>query len=596
MWRAHRGWTVIGLATAVVGGLLPNLMIVASGFLVGALPGAVRDGFDSAAGRRALLGLVLFGAASVTNAVVRAGFRLSIHQLSANYVPYVEDLLARATLAPDGVDRLEDPEVAGRISAVAEASRENFHLCGVDAFLNIVQTRATGLVSAGLLLAFHWWAPLVILVGLAVANWTYNRWVDVVFTDLFTLTSTDRRRAEYLRGLAVEPAAAKEIRVFGLADWVIHRFSATWLTAMRGAWQTRRRTSWPMVGGLVTLLAANVLVVGVLAAQAYGGDVSLGRITVFLQAVAQMAWYLGLVGNMGWVVGRAARTIQQIHRLGDDLIGGIGADGPMPPPATASTPAPAGPAAVSLRGLRFGYPGRPGLTLDGLTLDIPASQSVAVVGENGAGKSTLIKLLCGLYRPSAGGITIDGRQPVGVDLELVRRRVAVIFQDFLHYELPLRDNVGFGNLAGIADQQRLEQAMAAAGGTALAADVGWDTVLSAAYDGGTDLSGGQWQRVALARALAALDAGAGLLILDEPTAALDARAEVELFDRFLSVTAGVTTILVSHRLSSVRRADRIVVLADGHLVEDGSHAELMAAGGRYARMFTLQAERFTDHA
>jgi ATP-binding cassette subfamily B protein len=195
-------------------------------------------------------------------------------------------------------------------------------------------------------------------------------------------------------------------------------------------------------------------------------------------------------------------------------------------------------------------------------------------------------------------VRIDGDDPA-VE-EAARRRVAVIFQDFVRYQLPLADNIGFGALSRRGDPDVLARALADAGGTDLVdrLDRGWETVLSPEYAGGTDLSGGQWQRVALARALAALSAGAGVLVLDEPTAALDVRAEAALFDRFLDVTRGVTTVLVSHRLSSVRHADRIVVIGDAgdgttRVVEDGTHADLLAGGGVYAHMFTLQATRFT---
>jgi ATP-binding cassette subfamily B protein len=215
---------------------------------------------------------------------------------------------------------------------------------------------------------------------------------------------------------------------------------------------------------------------------------------------------------------------------------------------------------------------------------------------NGVGKSTLIKLLCGLYRPDSGTVTVDGRDP-GTD-DAVRRRVAVIFQDFVRYQLSLRDNVAMALLG--ADRPADEiQASAARALRAAAGDeilhrlpAGWSTVLDPGYRGGTDLSGGQWQRVALARALTAVQAGAGVLVLDEPTAALDVRAEAEIFGRFLEVTAGVTSILVSHRLSSVRHADRIVVLGPAGVVEDGSHEELLGSGGPYAEMFAMQASRF----
>jgi ATP-binding cassette subfamily B protein len=249
---------------------------------------------------------------------------------------------------------------------------------------------------------------------------------------------------------------------------------------------------------------------------------------------------------------------------------------------------------VRLEKVTFTYRGRERPTLDGLELEIPAGQSLAIVGENGAGKSTLIKLLCGLYEPDAGRIVLDG----GATPLESRGRIAVIFQDFVRYPLTLRENVGFGHAARMNDDAALEAALRDAGGAHLFAALphGWSTVLSRELTGGAELSGGQWQRVALARALAAVRGGAGLLILDEPTAALDVRAETELFARFLEVTRGITTVLVSHRLSSVRHADRIVVIDEGRVAEDGTHDALLRAGGRYARMYALQAERFAGVA
>jgi ATP-binding cassette subfamily B protein len=254
-------------------------------------------------------------------------------------------------------------------------------------------------------------------------------------------------------------------------------------------------------------------------------------------------------------------------------------------------------ATIDLRAVTFTYPTRDEPAFHDLTRQIPAGQSVGVVGVNGAGKSTLIKLLCGLYPPDRGTVRVDGRDPA-VD-PTARSRVAVIFQDFVRYHLSLRDNVGFGARTRLHDNAVLTQALADAGAVDLLDrfEQGWETVLSPEYADGTDLSGGQWQRVALARAFASLAAGAGVLVLDEPTASLDVRAEAALFDRFLEVTRGMTTLLVSHRLSSVRHAERIVVVGGaggdrGAIVEDGSHEELMAAGGAYARMFTLQASRF----
>jgi ABC-type multidrug transport system fused ATPase/permease subunit len=239
---------------------------------------------------------------------------------------------------------------------------------------------------------------------------------------------------------------------------------------------------------------------------------------------------------------------------------------------------------IRFRNVGFGYSGGP-LVLDGFDLTIPAGSSLAIVGQNGAGKTTLAKLLCRLYDPRAGTIEIDGVDLRTLDLASWRSRVAAVFQDFIRLELPVRDNVA---PAGAPDEV-IREALESAGAANLAA---LDTVLSRGYEGGTDLSGGQWQRIALARALCAVKVGAGVVLLDEPTAQLDVRGEAEIFDRLLAATRHCTTILISHRFSTVRHADRICVLEQRRVIELGTHDELMALNGRYRTMFDLQAQRF----
>ena len=240
-----------------------------------------------------------------------------------------------------------------------------------------------------------------------------------------------------------------------------------------------------------------------------------------------------------------------------------------------------------MRDVTFAYPtGGAAPVLEHFDLTIPAGSSLAIVGQNGAGKSTIAKLLCRLYDPLSGSIEIDGTDLREIDLAAWRARIAAVFQDFIRFELPLRDNVA---PAGAPDDI-VHAALESAGAANLAA---LDTILARGYDGGTDLSGGQWQRVALARALSGVKMGAAVVLLDEPTAQLDVRGEAEIFDRLLAATRHCTTILISHRFSTVRHADRICVLEHGRVIELGTHEELMALGGRYRKMFDLQAERFT---
>jgi ABC-type multidrug transport system fused ATPase/permease subunit len=241
---------------------------------------------------------------------------------------------------------------------------------------------------------------------------------------------------------------------------------------------------------------------------------------------------------------------------------------------------------VRFRNVTFAYPG--GATvLDGFDLTIPAGSSLAIVGQNGAGKTTLAKLLCRLYDPQGGAIEVDGKDLRDFDLTAWRSRLTAVFQDFVRLELSLRDNVAPGG----APDEVVRQALDAAGAANLAH---LETILARGYEGGTDLSGGQWQRVALARVLSAVGMGAGIVLLDEPTAQLDVRGEVEIFERLLAATRHCTTILISHRFSTVRQVDRICVLERGRVAELGTHDELMARNGRYRTMFDLQAQRFSS--
>jgi ABC-type multidrug transport system fused ATPase/permease subunit len=266
--------------------------------------------------------------------------------------------------------------------------------------------------------------------------------------------------------------------------------------------------------------------------------------------------------------------------------GPAGALQPSPTGAEAAFAAGAPRREIRFRDVSFRYPGEGApLILDGVDLTIPVGSSLAIVGRNGAGKTTLAKLLCRLYDPVGGSIEIDGRDLREFDVAGWRSMVTAVFQDYLRLELPLRDNVA---PHGAADAD-IAAALELAGAGTLAS---LDTILAKGYAGGTDLSGGQWQRVALARALCAVRQGAGVVLLDEPTAQLDVRGEAEIFGRLLAETRDCTTILVSHRFSTVRQADRICVLEGGRVVELGSHSELMALDGRYRRMFDLQAERF----
>ncbi|MBB4635037.1 ATP-binding cassette domain-containing protein [Longimicrobium terrae] len=609
-------------ALILVSGLLPTAAILMTGRLVAAIPAAVRPGAGAAEARPALLALGwLVGCLA---ALALAGIALAqlSRFLDAAFAAEVHHRVARVTLGTPGLAALEDPAVMDELGAIQDAERRGVLRQTMAALSNVATMRLRGAGAFVVLFGFNWWAPLLLAAAWQLTNRVYLQATENGVSVNMSDGAVRLRRAEYLRSLALEAPAAKEVRVFGLDGWLVGRYGDAWLEALGVLWRSRKANRGITAAATLGLALSHGAVLAALGTAAARGDVSGAAMIVFVQAVIATS-DLGMIGDWQWILAQSMAVAERVTGLAARIpaattttLGASSGKATSPPllassettgtalnassspeagaalnphPPTASGTR-SGPVGVRLDGVRFTYRGRELPTLDGLTLDIPPGQSIAIVGENGAGKSTLVKLLCGLYEPQHGRVTLDG----GASPVQSRGRIGVIFQDFVRYPLPLRENVAFGHLPLMNDGAALERALADAGGAALLAGMphGWDTVLSREYEGGVDLSGGQWQRVALARALAAVRGGAGLLILDEPTAALDVRAEAELFERFLQVTRGVTTILVSHRLSSVRRADRIVVIEGGRVVEDGSHAELMRAGGRYAEMYSLQAERF----
>jgi ATP-binding cassette subfamily B protein len=595
LWRAGRGKVALYAVLVLVAGLLPTAVILTTGRLVAAIPGAVRDGLGSAAGERTVwaggaLMAMLAVLAVATNAL---GYLCRV--LDTAFAHDVHVGISGVTLGTPGIAPLEDPVLSSELDAVRQAERRGTLRSASSVLSSIVVTRLRGAGAFVVLLDFRWWAPLALLVAWHLTNRVYWKSTETGVSVQMNDGAVKLRRAEYLRSLAVAAPAAKEVRVFGLGDWMVGRYRDAWMEALRVLWEGRRVSRAHTAAAACAVALAHAAVLGALGVAAVRGQVGVAALLVFAQAVLSTA-DLGAMGDPQWYLAQTlalAGRVAALTRALPALARAPGSPAPgsaVPHPPSSVGTAVSGPVEVRLEDVRFTYRGRERPTLEGVTLHVPAGQSLAVVGENGAGKSTLVKLLCGLYEPGGGRVELDG----GVAPARARGRIAAIFQDFVRYPLPLRENVGFGRLSLLGDAAALEGALRDAGGGALPARLpgGWDTVLSKEFEGGADLSGGQWQRVALARALAAVRGGAGLLILDEPTASLDVRAETELFERFLALTRGVTTILVSHRLSSVRRADRIVVIEGGRVVEDGPHDTLMAAGGRYAEMFRLQAERF----
>jgi ATP-binding cassette, subfamily B, bacterial len=567
--RADRPLAVAWWALLIARGLLPAGFAVAMGSLVAAVEGA-----RSLAGPLAIVGVV-FVALQVLAPVHQA--------VSANLgdrmAAWLYDRLTEAAVRPPGMGHLEDPELAKDMTVAREF---DLGMTGpplsmsLDFIAGGLVTLLGGLASAAVLFAYAWWAPLVLGGGWLATHWLLREsgvWKDRN-TDEVRSAQQD---ADYAYRLAVDPPAAKEVRLFGLAGWVLDRFVERRVRLHRLQYEATRMRERSLVLSVVVVLVANGLVFWSLGAAALSGRLELGATVTFAQAALSTSMIA--FGGLNWALDGAAAPVAAVLRVAPKT----GPAGFLP---SGETPADGMPASeIRFRGVSFAYPGTATPVLRDFDLSIPAGSSLAIVGRNGAGKTTLAKLLCRLYDPDSGAIEVDGRDVRELDLASWRGRLTAVFQDFIRFELPLRDNVAPD---GAPDDVVLA-ALAAAGAGDLAE---LDTVLAKGYPGGTDLSGGQWQRIALARALCAVRLGAGVVLLDEPTAQLDVRGEAEIFDRVLAQTRHCTTILVSHRFSTVRKADRICVLEEGRVVELGTHEELIALSGRYRTMFDLQAERF----
>jgi ATP-binding cassette subfamily B protein len=454
----------------------------------------------------------------------------------------------------------------------------------------VVSNRASGLIACAVLASWRWWLGLGMLVLWVIIRRPQLKLIREQGA-LYAGGSEVLRRAWYLQRLAALPPVAKESRVFGLGGWLVERYRSQWLLGMAAPWAVLRRLDRKVVLLCAPVLAAFAVAAGYLGLAGYHRQISLGTLAIMLPMLAATT----PLGDISWDDVALAWMLQGLPRAGQ-LEAALR---PAGPDLSGDQPAAGLPAhEVRFDQVYFRYPGADRDVFEGLDLVLPAGRSTAVVGINGAGKTTLVKLLARLHDPVAGRILVDG-----VDLARLRpaqwqRQVAVVFQDFAHYPLSFAENIGFGAPGFADDTEGLTAAAARAGAldTLTSLENGWQTVLSRHYQGGVDLSGGQWQRIALARALFAVRHGATILVLDEPTAWLDARGEADFFDRFLDITAGTTTVIISHRFSTVRRADHICVLDGGQVLEQGSHESLLAAGNRYAQLFGLQAARFGEAA
>jgi len=569
--------------------LLPTAFTLVFGGLIGALPEAVGQGPGSPAQERLTLWLGGLGLIFVGQQVVMGLTFTMAECLGRRVLGDHARRVMRATMRPAGLAHLERPASLDQIARALSIHWVGPH-AAVTAMVQDASRRLQGFGSLLVVAYFEWWVAVLLLAALVHSTWRFGP----IRRQLVTLRmgkAQGFRRAEYFLDLTLRPETAKEVRVFGLADWLVGRYERAWLGAMAELW-TARSNLWTTVllAGLPVVLA-ELLGLGVAGFAAVDGTLGVGELVVFAGGI-RWATLISALGDADSRIEHGASGLRPTM----ELERGLASDPAINPPGTATADGlPA--REIRFEGVAFGYPDRPARVFDRLDLVIPAGRSLAIVGDNGAGKTTLVKLLTGLYEPTAGRIAAAGVDLRRFSTAVWRERTSAGFQDFARFELVARESVGVGSLADLADASSVETALDRAEARDVVATLpaGLETQLGASFDGGAELSGGQWQKLALGRAM--MRTAPLLLVLDEPTAALDAQTEHALFERYAGAARqvagnGAITMLVSHRFSTVRMAELIVVVADGRVVETGSHADLISAGGLYAELYELQAHAY----
>jgi len=602
VWRsAPAGVVALGVLT-IVAALLPPFIAYVGKLIIDAVMSAHATG-DAAAPRAVRLVALELGAVVALAGTERVlglvrqviGLRLGI-DINVRILEKAQHLSLR---------HFEDAEFYDKLTrARREASTRPLSL--IQSNFQVVRNGLTLAGYIALLVGFSGWMALALLAATIPAFVTETRFSGAAFR-LRNWRSPDARRLTYIEYVLANDEHAKEVKLFGLGPLLLDRYRGMAETFFADDKRLAvRRTLW---GYVLSLLSTAVFYAcyAFIVVATVRGRLTLGEMTLYLVAFRQGQQSFQAVLS---AVGGMYEDTLYMTNLFDYFAIPTDGDAPLALPAPDKVNGLArAELGIRFENVGFRYPvagkGAPGVrpetapeapeamqgrwALRGVNVFIPKGQSLALVGENGAGKTTFIKLLTNLYQPSEGRVLLDGRDLREWDEPALRRRIGVIFQDFNQYQLALRENVAFGSVQHLQDGERVGRAIEQGGARELVATLsaGLETQLGRWFSSGVDLSGGQWQKIALARAF--MREEADILILDEPTAALDAEAEHAVFQRFRALAAGRTTILISHRFPTVRMADRILVLESGRVIEDGDHASLLAAGARYAHLFNLQA-------
>jgi ATP-binding cassette subfamily B protein len=578
VWQSAKGWTIANGALVAVQGLLPLLPLYLMKLLVDAVT-AGPAAPDKGAALKYVLLLVAFTAAATlfTFLIDLLGGMVSEWQ---GYIvaDHMNDVILAKSIEVD----LEYYESARYYDTLHRAQREasSRPISIVNGLAKIGQNSISLLAIAGLLLSFHWIVAAILFAAVISGTAVRLRYSGSMYRWQRGQTSTERQ-AGYLNWMLTDSGHAKEIRLFDLGPLFIRRFRDVRRKLRRGLLAIMRRRS---IADFMAQTFATAAIYGSYAYvsyQAMWGQITLGDLVMYYQAFQRVqGFFQGILGSLARLyednlfLSNLYEFLDLKRTVSEPLRAA-----PVPQPMQSG---------IVVNHVNFQYPEGTRKVLEDVSLFIRPGEVVALVGENGSGKTTLIKLLCRLYDPTGGAITIDGIDLRQFETKALRNEIAIIFQDYAHYHLTARENIWFGNIALAPDHERVVAAARRSGADDVIRTLphGYDTILGKRFEAGEELSIGEWQKVALARAFMR---DAQIIVLDEPTSSMDARAEYEAFQNFHQLVSGRTAILISHRFSTVRMADRIYVLKQGSIIEGGSHEELLRLGGTYARLFEMQA-------